>query len=357
MIPVTKPYLPDIGKYQRHIHAIYERNWLTNNGPMVCELKTRLEEYLGVKHLLPVANGTLALQLAFKALDVSGSVVTTPFTFVATSSALRWEGIRPVFADVDGATGNLSVEQAQDALMNDTTALLPVHVYGNPCDLQGMAELAERKELKLIYDAAHAIGVDVKGKSVLTAGDASTLSFHATKVFHTVEGGAIIFKDQERYERALAMTNFGMNGQGEIVSDGINAKMSEVHAAMGLAMLDELDQILLRRREQFALYRQLLHGYVEFPVWHTDASHNGAYMPVIFDSPDICTRVLERLAAQDIFARRYFAPSLDQLPFYGESVTMPRARSLSARVLTLPLYYQLTDAQIRKICHHVRQGL
>jgi dTDP-4-amino-4,6-dideoxygalactose transaminase len=236
---------PPAGDRQVHqyIERCYENNQLTNNGPLAQELKARLEEYLGVQNLLLVANGTLALQIAYKVLGVSGKAITTPFTFVATSSSLRWEGIEPVYADIDAQSLDLSPEKVLEVIDPEVTALVPVHVYGNPCDVEAFDRIAKEHGLKVIYDAAHAFGVRLNGKSILQWGDAATLSFHATKVFHTVEGGAIIFKKREDYERACRLINFGYEG-GEVVDEGINAKMSEFHAAMGLCMLDEIDTVL-----------------------------------------------------------------------------------------------------------------
>lgn len=356
MIPVNKPYLPSLEKYHRYLGGIYERAWLTNNGPLVQELKIRLEDYLGVKNLLPVSNGTSALQLAFKALDVRGSAVTTPFTFVATSSALLWHGIEPIYADINSKNCNLDPSSAAQAIRHDTTAIVPVHVYGNPCDVEALQRLAEKKQVKLIYDAAHAIGIKLGQQSVLNYGDASTLSFHATKVFHTVEGGAVIFKDSDAYERAFNMTNFGIDkASGEIVDIGINAKMSEVHAAMGLAVLDDLDMLLSRRKEMFHMYHELLKGHLEFPIWHENADLNGAYMPVIFDNSDSCSRVLNGLAQHQIVARRYFAPSLDKTVVFPSSDRVPASNDLAGRILTLPLYYGLENKEINQVCESVKK--
>ena len=259
MIPVTRPHLPEKSRYLGYISRCYENGQLTNNGPLVQELKARLEDYLGVQNLLLVANGTLALQIAYKTLGVSGKAVTTPFTFVATSSSLKWEGIEPVFADINGETLNLCPEKTKGVLDPDVTAMVPVHVYGNPCDVDAFDQIAEDHDLKVIYDAAHAFGVRLNGRSILQWGDAATLSFHATKVFHTVEGGAIVFKKREDYERACRLINFGYE-EGEIVDEGINAKMSEFHAAMGLSMLDEIETVLQKRGEVHCRYYEALRG-------------------------------------------------------------------------------------------------
>ena len=355
MIPVNKPYFPDLGKYQRYIEGIYDRAWLTNNGPMVEELKGRLEDYLGVKNLLPVANGTLALQLAYKALDITGNAVTTPFTFVATASSLKWEGISPRFADINPHTLNLCPEKTEALINTETSAIVPVHVYGNPCAVDIFEKLAQKHNLKIVYDAAHAFGIKRNGNSILNYGDAATLSFHATKVFHTVEGGAIVFKDNAAYERAVKMINFGIDtSDGSIVDYGINAKMSEVHAAMGLAMLDNMDDIIDRRCELHARYLKRLEGIVQVPEWDAESSQNGAYMPVIFDNEETCTLVFEKIKEQGVFARRYFSPSLNLI----ESISKEKSRTLVSekmveKVLCLPMYYDLKETELDIICRSV----
>lgn len=355
MIPVNKPYFPDLSKYQRYIKGIYDRAWLTNNGPMVEELKGRLEDYLGVKNLLPVANGTLALQLAYKALDITGNAVTTPFTFVATASSLKWEGISPRFADINPHTLNLCPEKTEALINTETSAIVPVHVYGNPCAIDNFEKLAQKHNLKIVYDAAHAFGIKRNGISILNYGDAATLSFHATKVFHTVEGGAIVFKDKAAYERAVKMINFGIDtSDGSIVDYGINAKMSEVHAAMGLAMLDNMDEILERRCELHTLYLKKLEGVVQIPEWDEESSQNGAYMPVIFDSGKTCTKVLENLKEHGVFARRYFSPSLNLIESISkENDRAPVSEKMVEKVLCLPMYYDLKEKELDIICHSV----
>jgi len=337
MIPVTKPHLPEIGRYIRYIERCYENNQLTNNGPLAQELKARLEEYLGVQNLLLVANGTLALQIAYKALGVSGKAITTPFTFVATSSSLQWEGIEPVYADIDAQSLDLCPEKVLEAIDPEVTALVPVHVYGNPCDVEAFDEIAKEHDLKVIYDAAHAFGVRLNGRSILQWGDAATLSFHATKVFHTVEGGAIVFKKREDYERACRLINFGYE-EGEVVDEGINAKMSEFHAAMGLSMLDEIETVLAKREEVHRRYYEALESLYEMPVWKEGATRNYAYFPVLFPSEDALLKTQERLNEAGIFPRRYFYPSLDTRGYDLSDGENPISRDRASRVLCLPMY-------------------
>lgn len=337
MIPVSQPYLPDKERYMRYIERCYENHQLTNNGPLVQELKARLEDYLGVRNLLLVANGTLALQIAYKVLGITGKAITTPFTFVATSSSLRWEGIKPVYADIDPYSLNLDPKKAREAIGPDVTGIVPVHVYGNPCEVEEFNEIVQDHDLKVVYDAAHAFGVRLKGESVLNWGDASTLSFHATKVFHTIEGGAIVFKKKEDYERACRLINFGLEN-GEIVDNGINAKMSEFHAAMGLSMLDEISTVCKKREEVYSRYYEELHAHFEMPLWKAGAMRNYAFFPVLFPSEDALLKAQRYLNEEDIILRRYFYPSLDILDCDQSNANNHISQNRASRVLCLPMY-------------------
>jgi dTDP-4-amino-4,6-dideoxygalactose transaminase/glycosyltransferase involved in cell wall biosynthesis len=357
-IPATRPYLPSRATYLKYVEGIYDRCWLTNNGPLVRELTARLEDRLGVRNLLLVANGTLALQIAFKALDIKHAAVTSPFTFVATASALQWEGIKPVFADTDPGTLNLDPAAAEAAITEGVTGLVPVHVYGNPCDVEGLDALAKRKGLKVVYDAAHAFSVDYRGESLLRWGDAATLSLHATKLFHTGEGGAIVFKDRDALERAARMINFGIDiSDGSIVDQGINAKLSELQAAMGLAMLDDVDKIVAARRAIVELYRRELNGPVEFQEWSPHANRNGAYAPVLLKDEAQCLRVIAQLLTQGVEPRRYFYPPLARAPLFEHGAVTPHADATSRRVLCLPIYYELADRDIVRICDVVKSTI
>lgn len=359
-IPVNRPYQPQFGQYQAYLERAYANNWLTNNGPLVQELKSRLEDYLGVRNLLLVANGTLAMQLAYRALQVRGSAITTPFTFIATSSSLQWEGIRPEFADINAASFNLDAAEVSAQMHAGVSAVVPVHVYGNPCDVEAFELVRSQHDVKVIYDAAHAFGVNVGDRSVLSYGDASTLSFHATKVFHTVEGGAVVFRDADAYAAAEQMTNFGIvSGNKGIAGPGINCKMSEVHAAMGLAVLDNIEQVLARRIAAFQHYKHLLQDVVCLPQWHTTANENGAYFPMLLATHAQSERVLAALAEAGVTARRYFAPALHSLKDYQYPgmAPCPVAADYASRTLCLPLFYDLSDAEIRYVAQHVRQSL
>jgi dTDP-4-amino-4,6-dideoxygalactose transaminase len=240
MIPVTRPYLPSRERLDKYIDRIYESAWLTNRGPLLQELESRLSEFLDVQHVILVANGSLALQLAYKALELTGEVITTPFTFLATSSTLVWEGLTPVFADISPESLNLDPKKIEALISKKTSAIVPVHVYGNPCDVEAIQSLADKHGLKVIYDAAHAFGVRFKGRSILKYGDVSILSFHATKIFHTIEGGAVVTNDPKIAERLRQLINFGLSGPETIERAGTNAKMNEFEAAMGMAVLDEM---------------------------------------------------------------------------------------------------------------------
>ncbi|MBE0685043.1 MAG: DegT/DnrJ/EryC1/StrS family aminotransferase, partial [Anaerolineaceae bacterium] len=258
MIPVTKSFLPPINEYIQYLEKIWESNQLTNHGPFVKELETKLEDYLGVKHLFFVTNGTIALQIAIKALDLHGEIITTPFSYVATTSSIVWEGCSPVFVDIEPSTLCINPDLIEDAITSETSAILTTHVYGIPSDVDKIYEIAQRHNIKVIYDAAHAFGVRFKEKSLVSYGDTSTLSFHATKLFHTVEGGAIITQDDEIANRISYMRNFGHKGQEDFWGLGINGKNSEFHAAMGLCNLNHISSIIERRKQVSEWYDDLL---------------------------------------------------------------------------------------------------
>ncbi len=352
MINVTKPHLPDRKKLDSYIDRIYAKCWLTNNGPLVQELTHRLEEYLGVENLLLVSNGTLALQIAYRALGIKGSALTTPFSFVATTSSLVWEGIEPKFVDIEKDTFCMDPELIEDGIVANTSAIVPVHVFGNPCDVDRIGEIAIKRELKIIYDASHAFGVNYNGKSVLRYGDASTLSFHATKLFHTIEGGAIVFKNKDVYEKAKLLINFGIDGPDSIVGVGINAKMNEFQAAMGLAVLDEIDSIIAGRKKVWDKYQALLgDSQIQMQRYNINATRNYAYMPVLFENEKELLEAVARMRENDINPRRYFYPSLDTIPYVvGDT---PISRDISKRILCLPMYDALLLSDLVDICQEV----
>jgi dTDP-4-amino-4,6-dideoxygalactose transaminase len=356
VIPVVKPYLPSREKLDKYLDGIYERAWLTNNGPLVQELTARLEEYLGVENLLLVANGTLALQIAYRALGVSGNehgeqpeAITTPFTFIATASSLKWDGVQPVFADIEPDTWCISPENIEQAITSNTRAIVPVHVFGNACDVEAIDEIASRHGLKVIYDASHAFAVKYKGESLLKHGDAATLSFHATKLFHTGEGGAIIFKRKEDLERAKKMINFGITGPESIEELGINAKMNELQAAMGLCVLDEMEGNLKARAEVWHRYEMELGKTLQLQTRAKELDYNYAYFPVLLKSEAQAVRISETLKENGVIARRYFYPSLESVECLGSVAEQAVSRDIGSRILCLPIFADLEVEQVHKI--------
>lgn len=351
MIPVTKPFLPPVEEYERYIRGIWQRNWLTNNGPLVNDLELKLKDFLSVKHLLYVTNGTIAIQLAIKALGLKGKIITTPFSYVATTSSMVWEGCEPVFVDIDPQTCNLDPQKIEDAITPQTSAILATHVYGNPCDVEAIADIAKRRNLKVIYDGAHAFGVRYKKRSVFDFGDISTCSFHATKLFHTVEGGAVTTNDPELLKRMAYLRNFGHDGPERFAQLGINGKNSEFHAAMGLINLKYVDDIIARRKELSGHYDSFLKNFqAKKPIVSREVTYNYAYYPLIFNDEKLLTRVAETLSQNWIYPRRYFYPSLEDLPYVQRSENCPVADSISKRALCVPLYDTLTKEEIDMIC-------
>ena len=355
MIPVTKAYLPNKEKYKAYIDRIYESGWLTNNGSLLQELERRLKEYLGVKHLILVANGSLALQLAYKTLDLKGEVITTPFSFAATTSTLAWEGLKPVFADIDSSSFNLDPNNIEALITTETSAIVPVHVFGNPCEVEKIQEIAHKHNLRVVYDAAHAFGSQYKGQSVLNYGDISTISFHATKLFHTIEGGAVITNDDELAKKVRLLINFGITGPTTIESVGTNAKMNEFEAAMGLCLLDEIDIIRSEREEVWQMYQQELSGIVAFQQWNAQSDNNYAYAPVLFKSEAKLLEAEARLKANDIMPRRYFYPSLDTLDYLSTEQVCVHSRDIASRILCLPIYPGLESIKASGISNQLKE--
>ncbi len=349
MIPVTKSYLPPLQEYIQYLNLIWESGQLTNHGPLVNELEQKLKDYLGVKHLFFISNGTIALQIAIKALDLHGEIITTPFSYVATTSSIVWEGCEPVFVDIDPNTLCIDPDLIEAALTPRTTAILATHVYGIPCAVQKIEKVAWKHCLKVIYDAAHTFGVKYKGKSLGSYGDISTLSFHATKLFHTVEGGAVITGDDELAHRISYMRNFGHNGQEAFWGLGINGKNSEFHAAMGLCNLPHVAEIIAARKEVCRWYDELLTGSgLVRPTLPEGTDYNYAYYPVLFPSENELEQARDRLNAKDIFPRRYFYPALNNLP-YVDYREFPITGKKAPCVLCLPLYPELERNIVNEI--------
>jgi len=346
MIPVTKPFLPKAKEYDDYLHSIWERQWLTNNGPLVNEFELKLKNYLRLEHLLYVSNGTVALQIAIKALELKGEIITTPFSFVATTSSIVWEGCKPVFTDIDPETFNIDPRKIEAAITSETSAILATHVYGNPCDIDAIQAIADKYGLKVIFDAAHCFGTTYKGKSVFEYGDISTTSFHATKLFHSIEGGAVFTRKPELLKKMAFMRNFGHNGQEDYSELGINGKNSEFHAAMGLCNLKYIDEILKKRKSLSLYYLQKLAGLkANFPKHNDDFRSNYAYFPVLFDTKELMLKCLSDLETEKIYCRRYFFPSLSTLP-YVQYTSLPVCESIVERIICLPLYHTLTFSDL-----------
>ena len=358
MINVTKTYFPPLEEYNKYLIDIWEREWITNHGPLVLELEQRLKEYFNVKHFFFVNNGTIALQIAIKALELGGEIITTPFSYVATTSSIVWEGCTPVFVDIDPVTFTINPELIEDAITSGTKAILATHVYGYPCHIKRIEEIAQRNNLKVIYDAAHAFGVQSYNRHLVTFGDVSTLSFHATKIFHTVEGGAVLTNDDEIAHKISYMRNFGHKGYEEFWGLGINGKNCELHAAMGLCILPKINEIISARKEISGFYDNLLADIdIVKPISAIkEFEYNYAYYPVVFQSEKQLLQVKENLNDLNIFPRRYFYPSLDKLN-YVKSRSMPVADKISSSVLCLPLYYDLSLTEVESITDSIAGAL
>lgn len=356
-INVTQSYLPPLENYVKYLTGIWERVYLTNAGPLVVELEQRLKEELGVKHLFFVNNGTIALQIAIKALDLKGEVLTTPFSYVATTSSLVWEGCTPVFVDIDPTTLCINPALLEASITPHTVGIMATHVYGNPCDLEAIEAIAKRHNLKVIYDAAHAFGVTYKDNSVLNYGDISTLSFHATKLFHTGEGGAIVTNDDELAHRIAYMRNFGHNGPEAFWGVGVNGKNSELHAAMGLCVLPKVPELIAKRRTLSERYDALLDGKkCVRPTIQVHAAYNFSYHPIVLPSEEVLLKVRDNLIAHEITPRRYFYPSLNTLSYVAPQEA-PVSEDISRRVLCLPLYYDLEISQVEQIAEFINKAL
>ena len=361
-IYVTKPVLPPLEEFIPFLQQIWQTKVLTNGGPFHERLEQALCEHLGVKHISLFTNGTLALVTALQALRITGEVITTPYSFVATSHSLLWNGIKPVFVDVDPRTLNLDPSKIEAAITPQTTAILPVHCYGHPCDVEGIQEIADVYNLKVIYDAAHAFGVKLESGSILNHGDLSVLSFHATKVFNTFEGGAIVCSELKTKSRIDHLKNFGHAGEVNVVAPGINGKMSEFNAALGLLQLKYIDRALDRRREIDALYRKLLQ---EVPgvcclAPGKERVTNCSYFPIFVESQYPITRddLYSKLKKVGIHPRRYFYPLISDFPMYrglpsARKDNLSSATEAAAKVLCLPIFPDLSDAQIASVCEQI----
>lgn len=363
---VTQPALPPLDEYLVYLKQIWESKILTNNGPFHQQFEKELAEYLGVQYLSVFANGTLALVTALQALRIMGEVITTPFSFVATTHSLWWNNIKPVFVDIEPQYFTIDPEKIEAAITPMTTAIMPVHVYGNPCQTDAIQKIADRYGLKVIYDAAHAFGVTVNGNSILNYGDLSILSFHATKAFNTVEGGAIICHNEETKRHIDHLKNFGFEDEVTVVEPGINAKMNELQAAYGLVQLKHIDDYIAKRKAIAELYRSRLSGINGIRILHDieGIRHSYTYFPILIDSGtygQTRDEVYEKLKSNNIYGRRYFYPLISQFPTYrglasSNPVNLPVATDIAERVICLPIYPSLNFIDIESIVTVLRKG-
>lgn len=358
-IMVTSPLLPDLKEFESILEDIWKRKWITNNGHYHQELEKALSEYLKVPYISLFTNGTLPLITALQALSITGEVITTPYSFVATTHAIWWNGIKPVFVDIDPRTGNMDPDKIEAAITPRTTAIMPVHVYGNPCDTERIQDIADTYGLKVIYDAAHAFGVEVNGMSILNAGDLSTLSFHATKVYNTVEGGAMIMHDEKTKQRIDHLKNFGFADEVTVVGPGINSKMDELRSAYGLLNLKLVDAAIEARHQVAKKYREALHSVngITFFKDIPGVKHNYSYFPIFVDSEKYgMTRdeLYFKMKSKNVFGRRYFYPLISDFSTYrglpsASPANLPNAHKMANSVICLPLYHTLTEEDVQRV--------
>ena len=348
MINVTKTFLPPQEEYNVILKHAWDTNWITNRGVLVQELEGKLKNYLGVPHLIATTNGTLPLQIAIKALKLKGEIITTPLSYVATTSSIVWEGCTPVFVDIHPEYLTIDETKIEAAITPNTSAILATHVFGNPCNMEAIEVISKKYKLKVIYDAAHCFGVTYKGKSIFKYGDISTCSFHATKVFHTGEGGALFCNSKALHNTLFYHHNFGHEGPEKFQGLGINAKMSELQAAMGLSVLPYIDSIIEERKKIVAFYNSRLINLQTLKL-RSETKWNCSYYPVIFNDELQLLKVQKALNDSEIYPRRYFYPSLNTLPYIEDTAAFLISESISKRVLCLPLYVGLKTKDLERI--------
>ena len=363
IITVTSPLLPNLDEFTDSLKEIWESKWITNNGQFHQKLEAALAEYLKVPYISLFTNGTLPLLTALQALRITGEVITTPYSFVATTHALWWNGIKPVFVDIDPSTGNIDPQKIEAAITPRTTAILPVHVYGKPCDTEAIQAIADKYGLKVIYDAAHAFGVEVNGESLLNAGDMSTLSFHATKVFNTIEGGAMVMHDEKTKQRIDYLKNFGFANEIEVVGPGINSKMDEVRSAYGLLNLKQVDAAIAARQKVAVAYRKALRNVDGISFWDDmpGVRHNYSYFPIFIDAEKYgMTRdeLYMKMKDQGVWSRRYFYPLISEFSTYrglGSSrpENLPNAHRMADTVICLPMHHALSENDLNRIINSI----
>ena len=359
IITVTSPLLPNLDEFTESLKEIWESKWITNNGQFHQKLEAALAEYLKVPYVSLFTNGTLPLLTALQALRITGEVITTPYSFVATTHALWWNGIKPVFVDIDPSTGNIDPKKIEAAITPRTTAILPVHVYGKPCDTEAIQAIADKYGLKVIYDAAHAFGVEVNGESLLNAGDMSTLSFHATKVFNTIEGGAMVMHDEKTKQRIDYLKNFGFANEVEVVGPGINSKMDEIRSAYGLLNLKQVDAAIAARQKVAVAYREALRNVDGISFWDDmpGVRHNYSYFPIFVDAEKYgMTRdeLYMKMKDQGVWGRRYFYPLISEFSTYrslesSRPENLPNAHRMADTVICLPMHHALREEEINRV--------
>lgn len=359
IITVTSPLLPNLDEFTDSLKEIWGSKWITNNGQFHQKLEAALAEYLKVPYVSLFTNGTLPLLTALQALRITGEVITTPYSFVATTHALWWNGIKPVFVDIDPSTGNIDPQKIEAAITPRTTAILPVHVYGKPCDTEAIQAIADKYGLKVIYDAAHAFGVEVNGESLLNAGDMSTLSFHATKVFNTIEGGAMVMHDEKTKQRIDYLKNFGFANEVEVVGPGINSKMDEIRSAYGLLNLKQVDAAIAARQKVAVAYRDALRNVDGISFWDDmpGVRHNYSYFPIFVDAKKYgMTRdeLYIKMRDQGVWGRRYFYPLISEFSTYrglesSRPENLPNAHMMADTVICLPMHHELSGHEIERI--------
>lgn len=358
-ITVTSPLLPSLEDFIPYLQEIWDSKWITNNGQFHRKLEQALCEYLGVKYISVFTNGTLPLITALQALQITGEVITTPYSFVATTHAIWWNGLKPVFVDIDPATCNMDPKKIEEAITEKTTAIMPVHCYGKPCDTEAIQKIAEKYGLKVIYDAAHAFGVKVNGESILNEGDVSTLSFHATKVYNTVEGGALICHDAEMKKQIDFLKNFGFNGETEVVAPGINSKMDEIRSAYGLLNLQQVDAAIEARQRVARYYREQLRNVqgIRFFDDMPGVRHNYSYFPIFVNAEEYgMTRdaLYFKMKEQNVLGRRYFYPLISTFDTYktldsSRPSNLPVATRIADEVICLPMHHSLTEDDLERV--------
>lgn len=350
-INVTKTFLPSQDSYQQILKKAWDSYWITNRGQLVLELEKEITQKFNINHIIATTNGTLPLQIAIKALGLKGEIITTPFSYVATTSSIFWENCQPVFVDIDPEHLTIDENQINSKITKNTTAIMATHVFGNPCHIEAIEHIAKTNNLSVIYDAAHCFGVKYNGSSIFNYGDISTCSFHATKIFHTGEGGAIFTNHKDLYQKLFYHHNFGHHGSEEFHGLGTNAKMSEMQAAMGLAVLPHFNDILDRRELLYNLYLNLLseNKSLKFQKIRANTDYNYSYFPVIFESETQLLKIRETLNNNNIFPRRYFYPSLNNLPYIENNIEMKISESIASRILCLPLYFDLLEEDVINI--------